>query len=94
MFIEVTLDNSERVCVELKFLSDSSGEQKMERHVSDDALILCCYNFNDKGTGLSRPASIATLDDGKEIYLMFWSERKGTKEPKTRNVQYTLFCSA
>ncbi len=79
------------VCVSLQFFQDNSNEHRIEQQIFEDKLLLKCFNFKHDGTGLSRPAQIATVN-GKKIYLTFWSYQEGSKEQKSRSVKYTLFC--
>ncbi len=73
------------------FLTEETKEQKIEREITGNKIIYKCFNFADVGTGLKNPIEIAQIE-GKRLYLIFWSKLEGEKEPKTRSVQYTLFC--
>lgn len=84
-------DNSE-ICVILKFQTDGTGSQRIDREITEKGLVLHCCNFTGSGTGLLRPAPIAKTG-GKNIYLMFWMYEQGIKKPKARSVKYTLFQS-
>lgn len=88
--IKVTGNDGFDVCVALKFLNDESGEQKIQRDILKDGLVLSCYNFGGDGTGLSRPAYIADVNN-KKVFLIFWMYEEGIKERKARSVKYTLF---
>lgn len=88
--IKVTGKDGFNVCVSLKFINDESREQKINRDILNDRLVLSCYNFGGDGTGLSRPAYIADVNN-KKVYLMFWMYEEGIKERKARSVKYTLF---
>lgn len=89
LVIKVTDADDFEICVTLQFLTDSSS-QRIDREITDGGLVLRCYNFAGAGTGLSRPAPIATAN-GKQIFLMFWMQEQGVNAPKARSVKYTLF---
>lgn len=90
LVIKVTGTDDFELCVTLKFQTDDTGNQRIDREITPDGLVLHCCNFSASGTGLLRPAPIASAGS-KEIYLMFWMYEQGIKEPKARNVKYTLF---
>lgn len=89
--IKVTGKNDFDICLTIKFLTDDSSEQKIERQIMDDRLILLCYNFDSLGTGLIKPTPIAKVN-GKLVWLSMWAYLEGSKEPKTRSVKYTMYC--
>jgi len=88
--INVNGENELKLCVTLRFLTDESGERRIEREIEEERLILLNYNFSGTGTGLSVPAYIANINNHK-VYLSFWSYLEGSNSPKVRSVKYTLF---
>lgn len=86
--IHMVADDGFEVSVVLKFSDDLSEEQQIKKDISGNTVVLSCMNFQDNGTGLASPISIAVVD-GRELYFMFWSYREG--ESKVRSVKYTLF---
>ncbi len=70
----------------LKFATDGTKEQKVQRDVTGNTIYLTCYNFsNALGTGTTNPISVATVS-GKELLLHFWSYTSDTM----RKVEYTF----
>ena len=88
--INVDGENELKLCVTIRFLTDESGERRIEREIESERLILLSYNFSETGTGLSTPAYIANINNRK-VYLSFWSYLEGSNSPKVRSVKYTLF---
>ena len=76
----------------LKFESDNSGKQKLEKIVPDDnTIIFKCTNFDNRlGIGTKTPVPVATVA-GKEWFLHFWVYCMGDKGDLVRKVEYTLF---
>ena len=88
--MDITANNGFEISLILKFSKDTSNEQKIQKDISENTIILTCINFQNEGTGLATPVRIAAID-GKELYLMFWSYLEGKDEIKSRSVKYTLF---
>lgn len=88
--IDIIANDNFEFSITLKFLKDTSGEQRIESEIIENAIIISCINFDDIGTGLISPVRIAAID-GKELYIMFWSYLKGQEEGKVRSVKYTIF---
>ena len=88
--IKVTEDDDFDICLTIKFVTDETGEQKIERQVEEDRLVLLCYNFSGLGTGLMKPTPIAKAND-KLVLLTIWAYLEGSKDPKTRSVKYTMY---
>ena len=66
-------------------------KQQIDKILTENTITFTCLNFNDRGTGFSKPMSIAQID-GKEVFLMLWSYLEGAEEiGKTRSVKYTIF---
>ncbi len=85
--IKIVSDNNFEIPIIIKFENDNR-EQRIEQKVSENIIWLNCFNFDDLGTGLTKPISIARIE-GKEIYLMFWSYIEGNA--KIRSVKYTIY---
>ena len=88
--IKVTGEDDFDICLTIKFVTDEAGEQKIERQIEEDRLVMLCYNFSGLGTGLIKPTPIAKVND-KMVLLMLWAYLEGSKEPKTRSVKYTMY---
>lgn len=88
----ITADNHFQFSIVLKFEKDSYGERRMDTRVNGNTIILNCFNFDDMGTGLTKPLSVAKIE-GKEIFFMFWSYLEGAEKGKARSVKYTIFMS-
>ncbi len=85
--IKLVSDNNFEIIIIINFEKDT-GEQRMEQNVNENIIRLSCYNFEELGTGLTKPIRIALID-GKEIYLMFWSYVEGNAN--SRSVKYTIY---
>jgi len=90
LVIHVSDETSFDVCVTLKFDNDDLGEYRIDRDITEEGLLLTCYNFDGMGTGLRTPKLIANVN-GKNVYLMFWVYSEGRNEPKARSVKYSIF---
>lgn len=90
--INMIADNGFEFSVILKFAKDLYGEYRIDRRIDGNMIILTCFNFDDMGTGLTRPISIAQIE-GREVFLMFWSYLEGRENGKVRSVKYTIFMS-
>lgn len=88
--IDIITDDHFQFSVVLKFYKNDLNEPKVEKEVVEQTIYLSCMNFDDMGTGLVAPFSVATLD-GRELYLLFWSYLEGKAGEKVRSVKYTLF---
>lgn len=94
--ITIMADNGFKFSVVLKFEvdlkneTDLYGKQKIDKKIDGNIIILTCFNFDDEGTGLTKPISIAQIE-GKEVFLMFWSYLEGSENGKVRSVKYTIF---
>lgn len=88
--IHVQADNGFEFGVILKFVTDDSEKYRVDKSMDDNRITLTCVNFEDAGTGLSRPVRLARIDD-KELFLMFWSYLEGSDHGKVRSVKYTIF---
>lgn len=88
--IHVQADNGFEFGVILKFVTDDSEKYRIDKSMDDNRITLTCVNFEDAGTGLSRPVRLARIDD-KELFLMFWSYLEGSDHGKVRSVKYTIF---
>lgn len=88
--IHVQADNGFEFGVILKFVTDDSERYRVDKSMDDNRITLTCVNFEDSGTGLSRPVRLARIDD-KELFLMFWSYLEGADHGKVRSVKYTIF---
>lgn len=88
--IHVQADNGFEFGVILKFVTDDSEKYRVDKSMDDNRITLTCVNFEDSGTGLSRPVRLARIDD-KELFLMFWSYLEGADHGKVRSVKYTIF---
>lgn len=86
----ITADNHFQFSIVLKFEEDSSNERRIDTKINGDTIILNCFNFDDMGTGLTKPLSIAQVE-GKEIFFIFWSYLEGAERGKVRSVKYTIF---
>lgn len=76
----------------LSFKNDETGNQIIHRTVTDNTIEFECCNFNDSGTGTSKPISLAS-SKGKTMYIRFWCYFDGDMagKNKTRKVEYTFF---
>ena len=89
--IDVVANEKFRFSMVFKFIRDDSKEQQIGKEVMENSIVFTCWNFNDMGTGFSKPISIAKID-GKEMFFMFWSYLDGTGEMgKARSIKYTIF---
>lgn len=88
--IHVQADNGFEFGVILKFVTDDSEKYRIDKSMDDNRITLTCVNFEDAGTGLSKPVRLARIDD-KELFLMFWSYLEGADHGKVRSVKYTIF---
>ena len=89
--IDVDTKNNFLFSMIFKFKTDATKQQQVDKIVMENSIVFTCLNFNDMGTGFTKPLSIAKID-GKEIFLMFWSYLEGTEGiGKTRSVKYTIF---
>lgn len=88
--IHILTDDDFEFSVDLKFKNDPDGEQRIQKALEGNVISLICYNFDDIGTGLTKPMAIAKVD-GKEMFLMFWSYLEGNESGKVRTVKYTIF---
>lgn len=83
-------DNGLEFSIILEFINDGCGECKVDKRADGKTVILTCLNFDDMGTGLTRPIRIARIE-GTEVFLMFWSYLEGSENGKVRSVKYTVF---
>lgn len=83
-------DDDFEFSVILEFKNDLYGEYKIDKRVDGKTVILTCFNFDDVGTGLTKPIRIARME-GKEVFLMFWSYLEGSEKGRVRSVKYTVF---
>ena len=88
--LDIHAENDFDFSVVFNFSKDTSDEHRIDVEIVEKTIYLSCINFQDNGTGITIPASIATID-GKELYLLCWSYLEGKDEKKARNVKYTLF---
>ncbi|MBQ3515557.1 MAG: hypothetical protein IJA32_17475 [Lachnospiraceae bacterium] len=89
--IDVDAKDDFKFSMIFKFMTDATKQQQVDKIVKENAIVFNCLNFNDLGTGFSKPMSIAKVD-GKEMFLMLWSYLDGREEiGKTRSVKYTIF---
>lgn len=89
--IDVDAKNDFMFSIIFKFKTDATKHQQVDKIVMENSIVFTCLNFNDMGTGFTKPLSIAKID-GKEIFLMFWSYLEGIEGiGKTRSVKYTIF---
>lgn len=86
--IDVSADNDFEFSVVLQFQEDALAEQRIEKEMVGNTILLSCVNFLDSGTGLNAPVCIAEID-GKGLFFMFWSYLEGKE--KVRSVKYTFF---
>ncbi len=90
--IDVAINEEFSFSMIFKFTKDNSKEQQVKKIIEENTIIFSCFNFDDVGTGLSEPMSIAKIDN-KEMFLLFWSYLEGTGQTgKVRSVKYTIFC--
>lgn len=90
LVIRVSDEINLNICVTLLFLTDDTGEYRIDKELTQEGLLLTCYNFEGIGTGLRTPTLIANAN-GKNVYLMFWVYSEGQGIPKARSVKYSLF---
>lgn len=88
--MDISMDNGFEFAVNIEFRNDGEGDQRIEKRLEGNVIHLTCYHFNNQGTGLTKPMSIAKVD-GKEVLLMFWAYLEGGDNGKVRTVKYTLF---
>ena len=89
--IDVDTKNNFLFSMIFKFKRDNTNKQQIDKILTENTITFICLNFNDRGTGFSKPMSIAQID-GKEVFLMLWSYLEGAEEiGKTRSVKYTIF---
>ena len=89
--IDVAANDNFQFSMIVKFASDESNNQQIKKEVVESSIVFTCLNFNDMGTGFSKPLSIAKVD-GKEMFFMFWSYLEGAEEAeKARSIKYTIF---
>ena len=75
----------------LKFFKDDTGKVNIQKKIVENAIEFSCFNFDNLGTGLSTPISIAKIA-GREFFFMFWSYLEGGEQSaKVRSVKYTIF---
>lgn len=90
--INVVADNNFEFSVVMKFKKDNYGNSRIDKKLNDNTIVLTCFNFDDMGTGLTKPFSLARIE-GKELFLMFWSYLEGSENGAARSVKYTIFMS-
>ena len=89
--IDVDAKNDFMFSIIFKFKTDATKQQQVDKIVMENSIVFTCLNFNDMGTGFTKPLSIAKIDE-KEIFLMFWSYLEGAEGiGKTRSVKCTIF---
>lgn len=88
--INILTEDKFEFSVNLKFVNDSYGERRVNKILEKNVINLTCYNFDDVGTGLTKPMSLAKID-GKELFLTFWSYLEGGENGSVRSVKYTIF---
>lgn len=89
--IEVDTNKDFAFSMVFDFWNDGTEEIKIENKVVGQEIVFDCYNFDDKGTGLSTPIEIAQID-GKKLFLSFWSYLEGKEDKqRVRSIKYTIF---
>lgn len=85
-------EKEERYRVELRFLADSSGQQRIQQKNYAGGALLECYNFGGMGTGTAVPYEFANFN-GRRMYLCFWTYQEGSNlgVKRTRSVKYTVY---
>lgn len=81
--MNIEADNGYSFSVVLKFEENFQKEYTIQKDIRNNTIFLTCYNFNESGTGLSKPVEIAVIA-GKALYLMFWSYLDGNEKKKNR----------
>lgn len=81
-----------RYRVELRFLADSSGQQRIQQKNYAGGSLLECYNFGGAGTGTAVPYQFANFN-GRRMYLCFWTYQEGSTPnvSRARSVKYTIY---
>ena len=90
--IDIDVDDNYNISIILIFQKeDGDDTYKIKGEINGNKITLHCINFNDLGTGLTKPVSIAMIE-GKELLFMFWSHLEGKeKDGRVRSVRYTFF---
>lgn len=90
--MNIVADDHFEFSVVFRFEDSADGEHHIDKKVNDNIITLTCYNFEDLGTGLTKPMNLARIE-GRDILLTFWAYAEGPDEEKVRSVKYTIFMS-